>query len=964
MENRGRQETETLHLINAINQAANQGASLQEIMDLFCTKTGELFDANSATLYLLDKNGKHLIPQTISLPPSLVGPVERVIGKSIPEVRIPVAPGSLYHRILHAGKAQIIDDPKIMRDMMAEHADSPALRKLVPVVSRTLNYGAVLSVPLAVEGEVLGLLDMGRRGPFTEEDLKQFEVLAEQFTVIIKRKQDEANLGRVRKEWERIFQAIGHPTVILDPQHRVIAANKATVNAAGIPAKELVGRQCYEVFHGTGEPPQACPLKKMLASAGMEMVEMTMAAFGGTFLVSCTPVLDDAGRLEKVIHIATDITARVDAQQALRESEAQLKKSQEIAHVGSWHLELNGGRMTWSDEVYRILGLQPGSVEATYAAFLYGVHPDDREKVGSEIRSAQKERRPYEITHRVLHPNGAVRVAHQKSEVLTDESGEPYASVGIIRDITDRVSREREREQLLEQIRDQARQLQEVINSVPEGMLLLDASGWIMLANPVADRYLDVLATSPDDTLPFSRAEQALRRLGDRPFSELLEPPAEGLWHEVKARGRTFEVVARPTAQSVGLTAGVGEAMEPEPESEHWVMVIYEVTQEHLVREQLRRQERLAVVGQLAAGIAHDFNNIMGTIVLYASMAARSERLSERGQEWIATIGDQAHRATNLIQQILDFSRRSVLERRPIDLLLLVKEEVQLLERTLPEHISIDLTYGHDEYTVDADPTRIQQVVTNLAVNARDAMPDGGRLHLALERRAVKPGDSPPVPGMEAGDWVVLSVTDTGVGIAREHLPHIFEPFFTTKEPGTGAGLGLAQVHGIVGQHGGHLDLATVVGKGTSFTIFLPGLPVRATASARPAPVEPAKGRGETVLVVEDEATLRGALAETIRSLNYRVLEAGNGIGALDVLQRHEVALVLSDVIMPRMGGISLLNVMRERNIDLPMVLLTGHPMEEELEELLASGLSAYLLKPPRVEELADLMAELLGGTG
>jgi nitrogen-specific signal transduction histidine kinase len=403
---------------------------------------------------------------------------------------------------------------------------------------------------------------------------------------------------------------------------------------------------------------------------------------------------------------------------------------------------------------------------------------------------------------------------------------------------------------------------------------------------------------------------------------------------------------------------------ETKPESENWVMVISEVTQELQVREQLRRQERLAVVGQLAAGIAHDFNNIMGTIALYASMAARSEQLSERGQEWMATIDDQAQRATSLIQQILDFSRRSMLERRPIDLLLLAKEEVQLLERTLPEHISIDLTYGHYEYTVDADPARIQQVVTNLALNARDAMPDGGRLHLALERLTVEPDHSPPVPEMEAGDWVVLRVTDTGIGIAREHLPHIFEPFFTTKEPGTGAGLGLAQVHGIVGQHGGHVDLTTNLGRGTSFTIFLPALPVRAPASPGPSPVELAEGQGETVLVVEDEATLRGALAETIRSLNYRVLEAGNGIGALDVLQRHNVALVLSDVIMPRMGGISLLNVMRERNIKVPMVLLTGHPMEEELEELLASGLSAYLLKPPRVEELADLMAELLGGTG
>jgi signal transduction histidine kinase len=210
----------------------------------------------------------------------------------------------------------------------------------------------------------------------------------------------------------------------------------------------------------------------------------------------------------------------------------------------------------------------------------------------------------------------------------------------------------------------------------------------------------------------------------------------------------------------------------------------------------------------------------------------------------MATIEDQAMRATRLIQQILDFNRRSLLERRPIDILLLVRDEVELLERTLPEHIAIELAHGHDGYTVDADPTRTQQVLANLAVNARDAMPDGGELRIGLGRVTVEAGASPPLPEMTAGKWVRLTVAGAGTDIPPDAVPHIVEPFFTTKETGTGAGLGLVQVHGIVGQRGGANRLGTQLGEGTTFTIYLPALPVPAPEAPRPAPANLFQGHG------------------------------------------------------------------------------------------------------------------------
>jgi len=508
-----------------------------------------------------------------------------------------------------------------------------------------------------------------------------------------------------------------------------------------------------------------------------------------------------------------------------------------------------------------------------------------------------------------------------------------------------------ERNRLAAQIHEQAQQLQQIMNTVPEGVLLLDVDGRVILANPVAEKDMAVLAKKVGDTLT---------HLGDRPLAELLTSPPKGLWHEVATESQSFEVIARP--------------MESGPTPGGWVLVIRDVTQEREIQKRIQQQDRLASVGQLAAGIAHDFNNIMAVIVLYAQMGLRLPDLPPKLRERLTTISRQAEHATDLIQQILDFSRRAVLERRPMGLVPFLKEQVRLLERTLPESIKVDLAYSADEHTVNADPTRMQQVIMNLAVNARDAMPAGGELRIRLDRLQIRPGEAPPLHGMEAGEWVRVTVSDTGAGIPPEVLPHIFDPFFTTKAP-LGTGLGLAQVYGIVKQHEGEVDVTTKVGHGTTFTIYLPALSV-SEPEARPSETQALpQGQGETILVVEDNAAAREALMDTLELLNYRVLGAANGREALEILEspplspplggrKGGIALVLSDLVMPEMGGQALFHALRQRGLALPMVMLTGHPMEKELKNLRAQGLSGWLLKPLSVEQLAQVVARALENDG
>jgi len=507
------------------------------------------------------------------------------------------------------------------------------------------------------------------------------------------------------------------------------------------------------------------------------------------------------------------------------------------------------------------------------------------------------------------------------------------------RDVAERKRAEAERERLLAQVQAQAEQIIQIMNTVPEGVLLLDADSQVLLANPAGERDLAALASATVGT--------RLTHLGDLPLVELFaSAERSGSWHEVRAGQRIFEAIARPVVTS-------------SPAMRNWVLLINDATRARHLRDQLQQQERLAAVGQLAAGIAHDFNNILTIIALQAPLLARAAGLTERDRERLAIISQQTDHATRLIQQLLDFSRRAALERRPLDLGPLLKEQVKLLTHTLPETIQVTLACAPGEYVVLADPTRLQQMLVNLAINARDAMPAGGTLRLTLAQQGAAPR-----PNLPAGPWIRLEVADSGTGIASEALPHLFEPFFTTKPRGQGTGLGLAQIHGIVKQHEGEIEVQSVVGQGTTFTIYLPAA---AAAASEPAPAltAPQIGAEQMILIVEDNPTLRDAMCDIVEMLGYRVIGAGNGAEALAVLAEHgdAIALILSDLIMPVMGGEALFRAIRARGLTTPVVMLSGHPLEGELAGLKEQGLVGWLLKPPMPDDLARLLAQALNAS-
>ncbi len=497
--------------------------------------------------------------------------------------------------------------------------------------------------------------------------------------------------------------------------------------------------------------------------------------------------------------------------------------------------------------------------------------------------------------------------------------------------------------QRLENVREaEKKRMSNLVENLSLGILLLDSDHRILVMNPIGNQLLDLLKAEVK--------EGKLISLGSKPIDELLTHSTTSFPLELiiqEPSRRIFEAQANPIGH---------------PPTQ-WVITLREVTTEREIQMRVQMQERLATVGQLAAGIAHDFNNIMAAILVYADLMRNDPSLSTTSQDRLAIIQQQVQRAASLIRQILDFSRRSVMEQTPLDLLPFMKEFEKMLVRVLPETIRVEFHHQpQTTFSILADPTRLQQMLMNLVLNARDAMPQGGVLRLSLARLSLSNNEEMPSRFIQPGEWVVIEVHDTGHGIAPEHLPHIFEPFFTTKPVGLGTGLGLAQVYGIVKQHGGYIDVQSQPSLGTTFTVYLPALGQPSQSTAEETPALSLDGKGKTALVVEDDPSTRNALKALLEAQQYQTLTAADGREALELWEIHQekIELLISDIVMPRMGGIELYQALREKQADLKMLLITGHPLNEEYRAALEGGKIHWLQKPFSITEFSQAIRSLI----
>ena len=411
-----------------------------------------------------------------------------------------------------------------------------------------------------------------------------------------------------------------------------------------------------------------------------------------------------------------------------------------------------------------------------------------------------------------------------------------------------------------------------------------------------------------------------------------------------------------------------------ERETEAAIVYMLETTERRALENQINQSQKMDMVGQLAGGIAHDFNNVLSAIMMANDFLLNAHKPTDPSFQDIMQIKQNATRAATLVRQLLAFSRRQTLRPQVLDLGDALSDLTMLLRRLIGEKVKLDLIHGRDLWPVKVDVSQFEQVIVNLAVNARDAMPDGGKLTVRTANVGAEESAKLAYKGMPAADYVGIDISDTGTGIPAEIIDKIFEPFFSTKEVGKGTGLGLSTVYGIVKQTGGFIYVDSEPGKGTIFHIFLPRHHPEQEAATDPASSNAAReaaadakartdltGQG-TILLVEDEDGLRSLNARGLRSRGYSVIEASNGIEALEALDAKNAAvdLVVSDVVMPEMDGPTLLKTMRERNPDLKIIFVSGYAEDAFEKSLPENQQFAFLPKPFTLSQLVAAVKETM----
>lgn len=478
---------------------------------------------------------------------------------------------------------------------------------------------------------------------------------------------------------------------------------------------------------------------------------------------------------------------------------------------------------------------------------------------------------------------------------------------------------------------------------IPVGVLLLNNQFNILSGNQQGLDFVNILQPDFDQI--------SITRLGETTINELVERSKEPLPVDLRRDENALEIfeVQLRSAQTI--------------EGQYWILMISDVTEERGIKSRIRIQERLATLGRFAAGISHDFNNILSAILVYSDVIVRDSQLSEQNRSRMNAIREQSKRATDLIGRILDFSRNQPVEHKPFDLIPFMEETCKLLTQVIPEDIQIrlEVSASNEILPILGDPARLQQMVMNLALNSRDAMTDGGLVEILIEPVDISDIDSAKYPGMDPGRWVLMQVKDNGIGISLQDQARIFEPFFTTKSAQGGTGLGLAQVYGIVKQHQGFIDLESAPGSGTTFKIYLPLFPGEVEGSPEALPEVNLDGRGELLLVVEDDESLKEALWNLFEDHEFQVLQAANGEQGFDIVKQigERISLVVSDVVMPKMGGVELYQKTREIYPEKKFIFITGHPSKIIDGAISQDPYTRLLKKPFSMTDILILVQEI-----
>ncbi|MFO0629600.1 MAG: PAS domain S-box protein [Polyangiales bacterium] len=733
-----------------------------------------------------------------------------------------------------------------------------------------------------------------------------------------------------------------------DRDSRYLGCNTAFARDAGLAEpRQILGKTDHELgWHEQAERYRADDRAIMESGQPRLSYEEPQTTPEGARIwlrTSKSPLRDALGGVIGVLGIYDDITAQHAQRRALLETRALHEEAQRIARLGHWRLDHRDRAMSVSDETFRIFGIDLAPRAPSVARFFRAMHPDDRRAVSDAFQHAVRTRAPFDLDHRVVTPDGEVRWVKERGETTYADDGQPLRSTGTVMDITDLKRAE-------ERTRSSLDFLGKIIAHAAEGIAVLHLDG---APHPQFSVWNDRLASITG----YTRDE--VNRLG---FGEALFPDPE--------RRRAAEASVRDAYRGVGpqhqpweIATRTGERRTLSLSSSRvtledgqpaLVLLAQDVTerlraaQEHeRLRAQLNATQRLESVGRLAGGVAHDFNNMLGVIIGRTQLAMEHLDPESPARADLLEILEAAQRSAELTHQLLAFARRQTVAPVELDLDEKITGLLKMLRRLIGEGITLEWVPSAGLRRVRIDPSQVDQVLTNLCINARDAISGVGTVRIETQNVTVQRPDDDGGPAVPR-ESVCVAISDTGRGMDESVITHLFEPFFTTKGVGQGTGLGLATVYGIVKQNGGHIEVHSAPGAGSTFRIYLPAVTAEAApATDAPSIAPPPRGDG-TVLLVEDEPAVMRVTHRFLERLGYHVIAADSPTEALRLAAAHDggIDLLLTDVIMPELSGGDLARHVRALHPEVRVIFMSGYTADELAPHgVLAPGVD-FLQKP------------------
>ncbi len=760
---------------------------------------------------------------------------------------------------------------------------------------------------------------------------------------ITERKKAEEKLRKSIDEIKDLYNNAPCGYHSLDKDGMIIQMNDTELKWLGYSREEIIGKKKFtylipmedvNVFNST--------FPELKKRGYLNDIEGFMVRKDGSkfpVLINASVIKDEKGNFICSRSSVFDISDRKIVEQSIREKEYLLSESQRIAHVGTWSLQIGEeDKIKWTDETYRIYGVDQTKFIPTVENLINLIHPEDRSSMQEWIRACIANEHPSELEFRIILPDGKIRILSGRGDIQVDSHGSSKRIMGTVQNITER----KEAEKLLRETNEFNESL---INTIPFGLGIVDMDGNILFTNPLMEK---VLGKNVIGEKCWNVYKDSKKQCVGCPLKKQI---GTGETRKIEVSGvlggRIFEIT------HTGMYYhGMRAVLE----------VFNDITERVQLEERLRQSEKMEAIGQLAGGIAHDFNNQLAGIMGYAEMIA--ERLDDKLlREYAENILRTTKRASDLTRDLLAFSRKGKMLSVPVNMHKTIEEVVSILEHSIDKKIEIKRVFKANPATVMGDPSQLLNTLLNIAINARDAMPDGGELTFTTENIKIKDSPLKIDEDLKISNCLKISISDKGIGMDEDTLKHIFEPFFTTKEVGKGTGMGLASVYGTVHNHHGVIKVDSKRGEGSVFYLYFPIIEDKKEFEVKTSTKMP-EVMEATIMLIEDEEIISSMLVKVLSKFGHRIIVCNNGLEAAEMYKKtwKDIDVVILDIIMPKMNGKETFVALKKINPDVKVIVSSGFSIDGQAQEILDMGAKEFVQKPFNIKELLKAIQNTFKG--